>query len=38
MANKRLNILVRVDVIHVNILVVRTCGDHKKNIGNNHAK
>ena len=32
MANKRLNILVRVDVIHVNILVVRTCGDHKKKI------
>ena len=30
MANKRLNILVRVDVIHVNILVVRTCGDHEK--------
>lgn len=30
MANKCLNILVRVDVIHVNILVVRTCGDHKK--------
>ena len=30
MANKCLDILVRVDVIHVNILVVRTCGDHKK--------
>lgn len=30
MANKRLNILVRVDVIHMNVLVVRTCGDHKK--------
>ena len=32
MANKCLNVLVRVDVIHVNVLVVRTCGDHKKTL------